>query len=78
METYKGHTYIGLDHTLGGLRAALNQLTDLPDDTPIRRADDDANDPDSYALIDELEVAFWDGEVQCEEGDEGARKALFI
>lgn len=78
MQSYKGHTFINLDHTLGGLRAALAQIADLPDDTPIRHAEDDANDPDSYALIGELEIAHWDGEVQCEESDEGARKALFI
>lgn len=75
---YKGHEFINVNQTLGGLRAALAQLADLPDDTPVLRAEDDSNDPDSFAFIAELEIAPWDGETQCEAGDEGARKALFI
>lgn len=77
METYKGHTYTGPIHTLDQLRAVVAELADLPGDTPIRLAEDDGNDPDSYALVSGLEIAPWDGETQCEEGD-GARKAIFI
>ncbi|MEU8199336.1 hypothetical protein AB0C10_36685 [Microbispora amethystogenes] len=77
MRTYKGHTYINLV-TLGGLRAALAQVADLPDDTPLLHATDDANEDDSYESVSELEIAWWDGEVQCEEGDEDAVKALFL
>ncbi len=78
MHTYKGHTSINTLCTLGGLRAALAQVADLPDDTPIRHTKNDANRPKSYALIEELEIAPWDGEVQCEENTPGAVKALFL
>jgi len=39
--------------------------------------EDDANDEDSYGVA-ELEVAWWNGEIQVEEGDKDARKAIFI
>ncbi len=78
MHTYKGHTSINTLCTLGGLRAALAQVADLPDDTLVLHAEDDSNDPDSYTSVDEIVIAPWDGETQCEEDDEDARKALFI
>ncbi|MFI6889934.1 hypothetical protein [Streptosporangium canum] len=78
METYKGHTYTGPIHALGALRAAVAELADLPDDTPIYRAEDDGNEPDSYAFLSEIEITFWDGETQCQADDEGAKKALFV
>ena len=77
--TYRGHTHINVAPVnLGGLRAALAQVADLPDDTPLFHPEDDSNDPDSYWPISEIVVAPWDGEVQCEADDEDARKALFI
>lgn len=78
METYKGHQYTGPIHTLDQLRAAVAQVADLPGTTRIYRTEDDANQDDSYTLVNELEIAYWDGEVQCEADDEGAVKALFL
>lgn len=78
MRTYKGHTYLGPIITLDDLRTAHDQLAGLPGDTPILRAEDDGNEPDSYAFIGEIEIAWWDGEVQCDENTENARKAVFI
>ncbi|MFS1305117.1 hypothetical protein [Streptosporangium longisporum] len=76
--TYKGHNYSGPINTLGDLRAALARITDMPDDTPVLRAEDDGNEPDSYTSVRDMEITFWDGETQCDKGDEDAREALFV
>lgn len=78
MQTYKGHIYTGPVHTLDQLRAAVAQLDHLPGDMPVRRIVDDANTPDSYDLVHELEVTPWDGEVQVPDGTENASSAIFI
>ncbi|MGW0587497.1 hypothetical protein [Streptosporangium sp. NPDC002607] len=71
-------TFLGQVLTLADLRAAVAKLADLPDDTRVLRAEDDGNDPDSYVHIGDLQITHWDGEVQCQEGDEDAKKALFV
>jgi hypothetical protein len=63
--------------SLAELRDATAKLADLPGDMPVWRTEDGSNDEDSFDFA-ELQVAWWDGAVQCEEGDKGARKALFV
>ncbi|MFF4417454.1 hypothetical protein ACFYY8_33435 [Streptosporangium sp. NPDC001559] len=70
----ENHTSIGDGLTLGRLRAALAKIDHLPDNTPVLRGEDDGNEPDSYAQIKDLEVAYWDGETQHPAG----RLSLFI
>lgn len=62
---------------LAGLREAIAKLDDLPGDTSVWRTTDDSNDQDSFDFA-ELQVAFWNGEVQCEGDDDGAMRALFV
>jgi hypothetical protein len=77
MENYKGSEFAPI-YNLGALRAAVAQLADLPDETPLLRAEDDGNEDDSYSTLSEIQVEFWDGETQCAADDDGARKALFV
>lgn len=58
------------------LREAIASLAGLPGDTSVSTYEDgDDEDPFVFA---ELQVARWNGEIQCEEGDEGASTALFV
>jgi hypothetical protein len=61
---------------LTDLREAIASLDGLPGDTSVSTFEDgDEEDPFVFA---ELQVACWNGEIQCEEGDEGASTALFV
>lgn len=63
--------------SLAELRDAISKLDGLPGDTSVWRTDDASNHEDSFDFA-ELQVAWWNGEIQCEEGDDDARKALFV
>lgn len=61
---------------LAELRDAITKLADLPGGMSVRKTTDSSNDQDSFDFA-ELQVACWNGEVQCED-DDGAKKALFV
>ncbi|MFD1547049.1 hypothetical protein [Nonomuraea guangzhouensis] len=63
---------------LADLRDTLAKLGGLPGETFSYRTDDNSNHEDSYESAHEVQVAWWDGQVQCEPDAQGARQALFI
>ncbi|MEV0994692.1 hypothetical protein [Nonomuraea sp. NPDC050202] len=68
----------GTFHPVATLAALRDTVAALRDNPTFHRTEDASNDEDSFTIVSELQVAWWDGSVQVGEPGDGVKQALFI